>query len=65
MKTLKKGDRVRVTSNSIFLAMGFEVVVSTVFLLYADGRGFALKCEETGAIETVTYGDGEISIVDR
>lgn len=64
-KDLQKGDSVRVENNEIFKMMGYKTVTGAVFMLRADGSGFALKCKETGAMETVDFGDGEIYIINN
>jgi hypothetical protein len=57
---LKKGDKVRITGNSIFEMMGFPQVNGEVFLIYPDGHGFSFRCRETGSMETCDFGDGDI-----
>ena len=62
MNLIKKGDRVAIRDNSIFECMGFKMVTGTVFLVYPDGHGFALKCDQTKAIENCDFNDGSITL---
>lgn len=64
MKNLKKGDKVKVTENEIFKIMGYRSVTGTVFSFHDDNSGFSMKCKETGAIEGVEFGDGEVEILE-
>ncbi len=59
---VKKGDKVKVTGNSIFKAMGYDVVTGTVFMVYPDGHGFSLRCDQTSAMETADFGDGNVEV---
>ena len=62
MTVLKKGDLVAIENNSIFEMMGHEVVTGTVITLRGDNSGFSIKCQETGAMETVDFNDGIITV---
>lgn len=57
---LNKGDKITITGNSIFKIMGFQKVTGTVFVIYPEGHGFGFKCDQTKAIETCDFGDGNI-----
>lgn len=58
-----KGQKVKVSGNSIFEMMGHKEVTGTVFVVREDGSGFSIKCDQTRAIETVDNDDGEIKVV--
>jgi len=60
--TLKKGDKIKITGNSVFSVMGYKEVTGTVFMIYPDGHGFAFKCNQTGCMETCDFNDGNIKI---
>lgn len=58
---LNKGDRVRIEGNSILAdCMGIPIATGTVFLVH--GKGFAFKCDQTGAMERCDFGDGKITV---
>lgn len=54
----QKGDKVKITDNSIMKMMGYPTVTGTIFMFYDDA--FALKCTETGSMERISWEDGEI-----
>ncbi len=58
---LDKGQKVEVKNNEILTIMGIPVATGTVFALRPDNSGFSLKCDQTNAIETVDFGDGELT----
>jgi hypothetical protein len=45
--------------------MGYEIVTGSVFMIYPDGKSFALKCDQTKAMELVHLGDGYTVIEER
>lgn len=55
-----KGERIKVIGNSIFECMGLgRVVTGTVFMVLPTGN-LSIRCDQTGALELVEIGDGEI-----
>lgn len=61
--TYSKGQRIFVTGNSIFEIMGYDEVTGTIFNVNPNGKSLSIRCEETGAIELVEIGDGEIEVL--
>lgn len=59
---LTKGNKVKITENSIFEIMGHKVVTGKVFMIYPDNHGFSFQCEQTGAMETCDFDDGKIEL---
>ena len=57
---MNKGDKVTICFNSIFEMMGFTKVTGMIILIYPSGKGFSFKCDQTGAIETCDFGEGDI-----
>jgi hypothetical protein len=57
-----KGRRVAIHGNSIFEFMGYSTVTGTVFVPRTGG--FSFRCDQTGAIETVNFGDGVIEVLN-
>lgn len=58
-----KGDRVQVSGNEIFAAMGFEVVTGTIFVVNAKTGNLSIQCDQTRAIELVSFDCG--GVVER
>lgn len=55
-----KGDKVQVTNNSVMKKLyNLSIVTGTIFFIH-NTDGFALKCTETGRIQMIIWGDGEI-----
>jgi len=59
----EKGQKIRVTGNSIFDCMGMSVVTGTIFIIRGDNLGCSIECDQTGSIETLDFDDGNIEIV--
>lgn len=59
---LTKGDKVTVQNNSIAQMMGYETLTGTVFLVNPNAHvnTVTIKCDQTGCLELVEIGDGEI-----
>lgn len=62
LQDLKKGQKVSVTGNEIFKMMGYEKVTGKVFLVNLQRNSFSIQCDQTGAIELVDMGDGEVEL---
>ena len=61
---LEVGQTVKITNNEILAIMGAPVATGTVQSLHTDNKGFNFKCDQTKAIETVDFGDGQVEILD-
>jgi len=59
---ITKGQKIRVTGNSIFKCMGHDTVTGVVFLVREDNSGCSIKCDQTNAMETVDFDDGTIEV---
>lgn len=59
----KKGDKIRVTNDSILAdCMGIPEATGTVFAVSADGnRIIGFKCDQTGSIEGIDNGTVEVT----
>jgi hypothetical protein len=60
-QTFKKGERIRVTNDSILAGcMGIPVATGKVFTVTTDGtRILGFQCDQTGAIEGIDNGKVE------
>ena len=58
---LTKGDRVTINDNEIAAMMGYRTLTGTVFLVNPHNNTFSLKCNQTGALELIELGDGQIT----
>lgn len=61
--SIKKGDIIEIVNNSIFKAMGFNLVSGEVFLITPTAIHF--KCDQTRCIELADKQDGTIDVVLR
>lgn len=59
---LTKGMKVKITDNSIFEMMGLQIVTGTILTVLPNGKGLAIKCDQTDSIEGFDFGDGLLII---
>ena len=57
------GQKVQIKNNEILTIMGAPLATGVVQSLHTDNGGFNFKCDQTNAIETADYGDGELEIL--
>ena len=57
---LTKGDKIVVKGNSIAEIMGFGTLTGEIFLVNPYNETVTIKCDQTGALECVDIGDGEM-----
>lgn len=58
----KKGDKIKITGDSVFKMMGYgNKVTGTAFTVGQDGKIIAFRCDQTGSIEC--YDDGKVEKV--
>jgi len=60
---LKKGDTIQLFGNIYLHMMGLSVASGVVEQVRLLGDGFTFKCNETGTIETVMEGDGDLRLI--
>lgn len=60
---LKKNDMVIVKDNKSFNVLGYNKVIGCIFLIRDDKKGFSIKCKETGFIENIEFGDGDVFLI--
>ena len=63
MEKVEKGQIVKIKNNEILSIMGVPVATGVVQSIHTDGNGFSFKCDQTNAIETADFGDGELTIL--
>jgi hypothetical protein len=61
MSNMTRGTKIKVTGSEIFSMLGYRVVTGTVFIVGEHSLHF--KCDQTGAMEIVSFGDGKLEAV--
>ena len=62
---LKKGDTIQLFGNVYLHMMGLPIASGIVEQVRRLGDGFTFKCLETGTIETVMDGDGDLRMLKQ
>lgn len=63
LSELKKNDTIIIKNNKSFLILGYQKIIGTVFLIKDDNKKFSIKCKETGFIENIEFGDGDVFLL--
>ena len=58
---VEKGQKVEIKNNEILSIMG--VPVATGEVIHVRDDGFSFKCDQTKAIETADFNDGELTVL--